>query len=103
MNMKYMPGPTISRKTGKNNSDILWGESGLDVFRMEKLAIHMRGLRDELYPLFEENKKSLPKNSELQTGGIFGCWVNCPNELADEVEAAVRRRHDEFLSSKYDK
>ena len=103
MNMKYMPGPTISRKTGKNNSDILWGESGLDVFRMEKLAIHMRGLRDELYPLFEENKKSLPKNSELQTGGIFGCLVNFPNELADEVEAIVLRRHDEFRSSKYDK
>ena len=103
MNMKYMPGPTISRKTGKNNSDISWGESGLDVFRMEKLGNHMDGLKDEIYPLFDKNRKSLPKNSEIQIGSIIGCWVNCPNELADEVEAIVRRRHDEFRSSKYGK
>ena len=103
METKYMQGPTLSRKTGRKNSDISWGESGLDVFRMGKLGNHMDGLRDELYPLFDKNRASLPKDTELRTGGIFGGWVNCPNELADEVEAIVRRRHDEFRSSKYGK
>lgn len=103
MEAKYTKGPTLSRKTEKNKSDISWGESGLDVFRMGKLSNHMDSLRDELYPLFDKNRASLPKGSELRTGGVFGGWVNCPNELADQVEAIVRRRHDEFRASKYGK
>ena len=101
MDAKYERGPTITRRTHKKNSSISWGERGLGMLCENKLRTHMGGLREELYPLFEKNRQSLPGNSLLSVGGVFGCWLHCPNSIADEVEAIVKRRHDEYRAGNY--
>lgn len=101
MNAKYEREPTLTRKTNKKNSTVFWSERGLRMFCYEKLQTHMTGLGEELSQLFNQNRALLPKNSELWAGGIHGCWKHCPNAIADEVEAIVRRRHDEYHAQNY--
>lgn len=93
--------PTLVRKTFKKTSAISWSETGLGGLCYQKLAAHMDGLRDELHPLFEKNRELLPRNSELHTGGVHGGWIYCPNAIADQVEAIVKRRHDEYRAGNY--
>ncbi len=66
-----------------------------------KLRLHMEGLAEELRQIFEKNRQSLPRNSELCNGSISGYWIHCPNPIADEVEAIIKRRHDEYLAGNY--
>ena len=93
--------PTLTRKTFKKNSIISWSETGLGVLCYQKLQAHMDGLRDELYPLFEKNRELFPRKSVLHSGGVHGCWIYCPNAIADQVEAIVKRRHDEYRAANY--
>jgi len=63
----------------------------------QKLIEHMELIRPQLMALFEENKELLPKNSHLICGSCHGCWLHCPNHLADMVEKMIKTHHAKFI------
>ncbi|WP_367025186.1 hypothetical protein ABZN20_10280 [Methylococcus sp. ANG] len=96
------PGPWLRRKTNTKNSSLFWGAYSIGMFAEAKLSEHMRDVPKLMHELFNKHRKSLPRNSSMATGPVYGTWLHCPNALADEVEATIKRRHAEFLAQGYD-
>lgn len=98
---KFIGKPILIRKTFRKNSNIFWDVKSLNSYLEFKLGLHMDGVAQELTLLFRENEKQLPRNSNLFCGGIYGGWKCCPNDLADKVEALIKRRHEDFEAQNY--
>ncbi|MFZ2170250.1 MAG: hypothetical protein WAW61_11510 [Methylococcaceae bacterium] len=93
--------PTFTRKKGAKYSDLSWSEQAMSSEMLCKLKHDMSGIQSELIALFNANRKNLPKNCELMSGGVHGHFFNCPNALADKVESLIKSLHAEFMAQVY--
>jgi len=89
--------PYFKRHKKIKYSNIRWTDGCLDHFQSKQLDAVLSPILNELEKLFDDNKKRLPRNSNLLTGTVAGHWFDVPNDIADRVEKMILDGHDEYM------
>lgn len=95
-------GPYITRKANLKHSDIYWGECGLNMYCESQLGWHMLAANKKLRELITATKPFLPAKRDFDIYYVSGRVHYFPNEIADQVEAIVKRAHDEYRAQNYE-
>jgi hypothetical protein len=83
--------PGFERRRNRKTSHLIWWDGTLHPARAYALSKRFdEDVLPKLAALWQSSLSSLPRNSRLARGGIYGSWTYCPNAIADEVECIVR-------------
>lgn len=89
--------PYFNRHKKIKYSNIRWTDGCIDRFQSKQLDEIMSPILKQIEKMFDDNKKRLPRSSNLLTGAVAGHWFDVPNDIGDIIERMILEGHEEYM------